>query len=158
MERPQDSPHDDRPEALPPESERREGQDRRLKDQHVVEDRRLAERRAAEEEQRATAERRRYVVARITQGVDYLFYVLYGLLAIRFVLSLLGASETAGFVQFVRGLTAPFYGPFSGIVSRPAINGGVIDFPLIIAVLAYGLLHVAVRGLLKLLAGTPARI
>jgi hypothetical protein len=49
--------------------------------------------------------------------------------------------------------TQPFYAPFANIVARPSINGGVLDFPLITALLAYVLLHVAVRGLLRLLAG-----
>jgi YggT family protein len=88
--------------------------------------------------------------------VDYLFYLLYGLLAIRFLLMLLGAREGAGFVRFILGLTEPFYAPFSGIVARPSVNGGVFDFPLIIAMLAYALLHMAVRGLLRLLGGSPA--
>jgi uncharacterized protein YggT (Ycf19 family) len=78
---------------------------------------------------------------------------LYGLLGIRFVLALLGASETAGFVQFINALTNPFYAPFAGIVARPLVNGGVLDLPLVIALLAYLLLHVAVRGLLRLVAG-----
>jgi uncharacterized protein YggT (Ycf19 family) len=141
-----------------PREERRDGVDRRVEDSHVTEERRLADRRVEELRQRQSAERRHYVVGRVAQAVDYVFYLLYGLLTIRFVLALLGASEDAGFVQFVRGLTAPFYGPFSGIVERPSINGGVFDFPLLIAMLAYALLHVAIRGLLRLLAGPPARV
>jgi uncharacterized protein YggT (Ycf19 family) len=134
--------------------ERRDGVDRRVEDRPVEVERRVADRRAAAQQAAAEArERRSYVVARVTQGVDYLFYLLYGLLGIRFVLALLGASETAGFVQFVFGLTQPFYGPFAGIVARPALNGGVLDFPLLIAILAYALLHMAVRGLLRLVAG-----
>lgn len=159
MERQQSGKKKNGPGAsLPPSAERRDSSDRRVENEYVTDDQRRDERRAVEAEQRARAERRHYVVARITQGVDYLFYLLYGLLTIRFVLGLLGASENAGFVQFIQGLTAPFYGPFSGIVERPAINGGVFDLPLIIAMLAYVLLHLAVRGLLRLLAGTPARI
>jgi uncharacterized protein YggT (Ycf19 family) len=72
------------------------------------------------------------------------------------VLSLLGAAETAGFVQFIHGVTNPFYAPFGGIVATPAINGGMLDFPIVIALLAYFLLHLAVRGLLRLLAGERA--
>jgi YggT family protein len=131
------------------EAERRVAE-RRVLDEQVEEERRQAERRAAD---RAALERRRHVVNRVTQGVDYLFYLLYGLLGIRFVLALLGAAETAGFVQFINGITQPFYAPFSGIVARPSVNGGFIDFPLIIAVLAYALLHLAVRGLLRFVAG-----
>lgn len=129
---------------------RRTGDDRRVTGELVEEERRVAERRQRDRESR---ERRHHVIQRVTLGVDYVFYLLYGLLGIRFILSLLGAAETAGFVVFIHGMTDPFYAPFSGIVARPAINGGVLDFPLVIAVLAYALLHLAMRGLLRLLAG-----
>lgn len=139
------------------EVERRTGADRRVADQLVEIDRRQADRRAVrQQEQLEARERRYYVAGRATQAVDYLFYLLYGLLATRFVLSLLGASEQAGFVQFIQGVTNPFYAPFANIVARPAVNGGYLDFPLLIAVLAYALLHMAVRGLLRLVAGRPA--
>jgi YggT family protein len=139
------------------EVERRTGAERRVADQPVDIDRRQADRRAARQQAQLEARERRYHVAgRATQAVDYLFYLLYGLLATRFVLSLLGASEQAGFVQFIQGVTNPFYAPFANIVARPAVNGGYLDFPLLIAVLAYALLHMAIRGLIRLLAGRPA--
>jgi uncharacterized protein YggT (Ycf19 family) len=135
--------------------ERRADSDRRVADHPVEVDRREADRRDASRAAAAAArERRIYILGRVTQGVDYLFYLLYGLLGIRFVLALLGASEQAGFVQFVNGLTQPFYGPFAGIVARPSVNGGFLDFPLLIALLAYALLHMAIRGLIRLMAGT----
>jgi YggT family protein len=138
------------PEAVSGEVERRSGGERRVVHERVEEERRVEPRRVGDREAR---DRRRYVLDRVTLGVDYLFYLLYGLLAIRFVLGLLGAAETAGFVQFIRGMTDPFYAPFSGIVASPTLNGGVMDFPIVIALLAYGLLHVAIRGLIRLLAG-----
>lgn len=140
------------------QEERRDGVERRVDNEPVADERRAAERRAAHEaEQRAAAERWRRVMARVDQAVDYVFLLLYGLLIVRFLLTLLGANEEAAFVQFIHGLTGPFYGPFSGIVARPAVNGGLLDFPLIIALLAYVLLHGAVRGLLRLLAGTSGK-
>jgi YggT family protein len=135
------------------EVERRDREDRRVANEPVPEERRVEARRQPEREAR---ERRTYVVQRVTLGVDYLFYLLYGLLTVRFVLSLLGAAETAGFVQLIQGMTSPFYAPFSGIVGSPAMNGGVLDFPVVIALLAYVLLHIAVRGLLRLIAGDRA--
>jgi YggT family protein len=136
------------------EVERRGGTERRVVEEPVDVERRQRERRAAREQEQIEArERRHYVVARATQAVDYLFILLYGLLGIRFVLGLLGASQQAGFVQFINGITNPFYAPFANIVTRPSVNGGVLDFPLLIAVLAYALLHLAVRGLLRLFAG-----
>lgn len=141
-----------RPTATPSEAEveRRTGEDRRVRDEAVEEERRVEARRARDQQAR---ERRTAIIDRVTLAVDYVFYLLYGLLGIRFVLELLGASETAGFVVLIQSITDPFYAPFANIVARPAINGGLVDFPLIIAVLAYVLLHVALRGLLRLLAG-----
>jgi YggT family protein len=148
--------------ATPPEAttdpavhdvERRTGVDRRVREEEVAEERRVAARRARDREAR---EKRHRAIDRVTLGVDYVFYLLYGLLGVRFVLSLLGAAETAGFVQFIHGVTNPFYAPFGGIVATPAINGGMLDFPIVIALLAYFLLHLAVRGLLRLLAGERA--
>jgi YggT family protein len=135
------------------EVERRTGEERRIREEQVAEERRVEARRARDREAR---ERRIRVFDRVTLGVDYVFYLLFGLLTVRFVLSLLGAAETAGFVRFIHGITDPFYAPFSGIVASPAINGGVLDFPLVIALLAYILLHLAVRGLLRVLAGDRA--
>jgi uncharacterized protein YggT (Ycf19 family) len=60
-----------------------------------------------------------------------------------------------GFVQFIRRISEPFYGPFGGIISSPSIRGGEFDLAAVIAVLAYGLLHIAVRGLLRVLSGPP---
>src|SRR6266446_5870836 len=40
-------------------------------------------------------------VARISQVVDYIFFVLYALLGRRFLLALLAARSGAGFVQFI---------------------------------------------------------
>jgi YggT family protein len=146
--------HDAELEPTRIEVERRDGAERRVVEEPVDVERRQRERRAAREQEQLEARARRlHVVARATQAVDYLFILLYGLLGIRFVLTLLGASEQAGFVQFVNGMTQPFYAPFAGIVVRPAVNGGMLDFPLLIALLAYALLHMAVRGLLKLMVG-----
>ena len=38
-------------------------------------------------------------VARISQVVDYIFFVIYALLAMRFLLALMAARSTAGFVR-----------------------------------------------------------
>jgi uncharacterized protein YggT (Ycf19 family) len=149
-----------RPEgAVPPADpavDRRAAADRRAVDEPVAEDRRAEERRVIVDGPAPArkVDRRAHAVGRATQAVDYVFYLLYGLLGIRFVLTLLGASEQAGFVQFIHGLTNPFYAPFANIVARPAVNGGVLDFPLLIAILAYALLHAAVRGLLRLMVGS----
>ena len=56
-------------------------------------------------------------LARVSQIIDYVFYVVYTLLAIRLVLALIAARSGSGFVQFIRAVTDPFYFLFRGIVA-----------------------------------------
>src|SRR5258708_35822801 len=63
-------------------------------------------------------------LARISQVVDYIFFVIYALLLMRFLLALLAARSSAGFVQFIVTVTDPFYAPFRGIVASPSVSGG----------------------------------
>jgi uncharacterized protein YggT (Ycf19 family) len=89
--------------------------------------------------------------ARGSQFIDYGFFLLYGLLALRLVLALIGARSANGFVQFIRSVTGPFYEPFRGIVSSPTAEGGfTLALPIIIALGAYLLLHAAINGLLRM--------
>jgi uncharacterized protein YggT (Ycf19 family) len=90
--------------------------------------------------------------ARVSQVVDYVFYLIYGLLAIRLVLALLGANAANGFVQLINTVTNPFYALFRGIVSSPtAESGQTLAIPIIIAIGVYALLHFAINGLLRML-------
>jgi hypothetical protein len=92
-------------------------------------------------------------VARISQIVDYLFFVLYALLGLRFLLALLAARSSAGFVRFIVAVTDPFYRPFRGIVASPSTDAGhTLMMPLIIAIIVYLLLHLAINGLLRIIA------
>ncbi|MEK6283403.1 MAG: YggT family protein [Acidobacteriota bacterium] len=91
--------------------------------------------------------------ARVSQIIDYIFFVIYGLLAMRFLLALLAARSTAGFVQFIVTVTNPFYSPFRGIVASPRTEEGhTLLLPIVIAIVAYVLLHLAINGLLRMLA------
>jgi uncharacterized membrane protein len=91
--------------------------------------------------------------ARISQIVDYIFYVIYALLGMRFLLALLAARSSAGFVQFIVTVTNPFYQPFRGIVASPSTDQGhTLMVPIIIAIIAYLLLHLAINGLLRMVA------
>ena len=92
------------------------------------------------------------VMARISQVVDYLFFIVYGLLTLRFLLELFGARENAGFFQFIRSVTGPFYAPFKGLVASPSADGFTLALPIIFALVAYMLLHLAINGLLRLFA------
>jgi len=92
-------------------------------------------------------------LARVSQVVDYIFYVIYGLLAIRLILALLAARRTAGFTQFIYSITDPFYSPFRGIVAEPTAEGGYrLALSVIIAIIVYALVHLGINGLLRLFA------
>ena len=92
-------------------------------------------------------------VARVSQVVDYIFWVIYALLALRFLLALLAARSGAGFVRFIVAVTNPFYGPFRGIVASPTTDGGhTLMLPLVIAIIVYILLHLGINGLLRIVA------
>lgn len=91
--------------------------------------------------------------ARVSQVIDYIFYVLYALLGMRFLLALLAARSGAGFVRFIVTVTNPFYEPFRGIVASPRTDGGhTLMVPLVIAFIAYVLLHLAINGVLRMIA------
>jgi uncharacterized membrane protein len=91
--------------------------------------------------------------ARVSQIVDYIFYVIYALLGMRFLLALMAARSTAGFVKFIVAVTNPFYLPFKGIVASPSTDQGhTLMMPIIIAIIAYLLLHLAINGILRMLA------
>jgi len=98
-------------------------------------------------------------LARISQVVDYIFFVIYALLLMRLLLALLAARSSAGFVQFIVAVTDPFYAPFKGIVASPTTQGGhTLMVPLLIALLVYILLHLGINGLLRMMAHRKTRI
>jgi len=90
-------------------------------------------------------------VARIAQVVDYLFYVVYGLVGLQIFLELIGAREGAGFKQFMNSITAPLLGPFRGLVADPAVGQFQFMSSYTVALVIYILVHLAVRGLLRIL-------
>jgi len=98
-------------------------------------------------------------LARVSQVVDYIFFVLYALLGLRFLLALLAARSSAGFVQFIVAVTNPFYEPFRGIVTSPRTDQGhTLLLPIVVAIIVYILLHLAIIGLLRLLAHRKTEI
>lgn len=91
--------------------------------------------------------------ARVSQVVNYLFGLVYALLAIRLLLSLIAARPGAGFTQGVRAVTDPLMAPFRGILPNLASpDGYTLALPVLFAILIYGVLHLAVRGFLRLIA------
>jgi hypothetical protein len=98
-------------------------------------------------------------LARVSQVVDYIFYVIYALLGMRFLLALLAARSSAGFVRFIVTVSSPFYEPFRGIVASPSTDGGhTLMLPIVIAIVAYVLFHLLINALLRMLAHRKTQI
>ena len=98
-------------------------------------------------------------LARGSQVVDYIFGLIYGLLAIRLVLALVAARSNNGFVELIKTITDPFYAMFRGIVPSPSVEGGfTLALPIIIAMVVYALLHAAINGFLRMIANRKTEI
>jgi uncharacterized protein YggT (Ycf19 family) len=91
------------------------------------------------------------LVRGVARVVDFAFGLLYTLLVLRFALDFLGARPEAGFVQMLRRATDVFYAPFRGIFPAQDELGGHVVWSLLVALVAYVVLHGILRGLLRLL-------
>ncbi|HXD22916.1 MAG TPA: YggT family protein, partial [Gemmatimonadaceae bacterium] len=98
-------------------------------------------------------------LARGSGVFDYVFALIYGLLAIRLVLVMAGARPGNGFVHLIQVVTDPFYGIFRGIVPNLSVGGGfTLVVPILIAMAVYALLHMAINGLLRTIAHRKTEI
>jgi len=98
-------------------------------------------------------------LARGSQLLDYVFFLIYGLLGIRLVLALVAARSSNGFVRLIETVTDPFYAIFKGIVPSPSAEGGyTLVVPIIIAIVVYALLHAAINGFLRMIAHRKTEI
>ena len=91
-------------------------------------------------------------VARGSQVIDYVFYLIYGIVGVATVLEAIAARESAGFKRFVDALAWPFVAPFRGIMHDPAVGSARIMLSYVVALGAYVLLHLAINGLLRIFA------
>ncbi len=98
-------------------------------------------------------------MARISQVVDYVFFLIYGLLTIRLLLELFAARENAGFFQFIKSATGLLYAPFKGLMPSPTTREGfTLALPIVVAIVVYILLHLAINGLLRMFAHRKTEI
>ncbi len=89
-------------------------------------------------------------IARVSQVVDYVFYVAYGIIGLEIILELLGARDSAGFKRFVDTLAAPLLGPFRGLMPDPTAGPFHLMLSDIMALVVYLLIHLAINGLLRI--------
>jgi YGGT family len=98
-------------------------------------------------------EHRRLFAHRAQQLIYWVFGLIEGLLAIRFVLKALGANPSAGFAQFIYGITDILVAPFAGLFGTPRASGSVLELNSIVAMIVYALLAWLLAKLVWILAG-----
>lgn len=77
------------------------------------------------------------VLARV---VSYVFGAIEVILAMRFVLLLLGANAETAFVSFVYDLSSIFMAPFNAVFETQTAGGATIEWSALIAIAVYALL------------------
>lgn len=82
--------------------------------------------------------------------VYYIGGTILTLLAVRFVLLLLGASQASSFVNFIYGLSGIFVAPFNGIFTRPTYGTSTFDSATLVAMLVYTIVTVGLARLLTI--------
>jgi uncharacterized protein YggT (Ycf19 family) len=102
--------------------------------------------------------RRASAAARISQIIDYVFYLIYGLISLEVMFDLLGARRTNAFRNLIDVLSSPFLVPFKNLFPDPASGRFQIRFSYIAALVIYLLLHLAINGLLRMIAHRKTQV
>lgn len=82
--------------------------------------------------------------------VWFIVGVINALIAIRFVLLLLGANRSAGFVDFIYGVTSVLVAPFTGIFGEPTYGKFMFDISSLLAIIIYSLIALGIVKLVTL--------
>jgi hypothetical protein len=96
---------------------------------------------------------RRVAAHRVTQLVYWVFGLIEGLIAIRLVLKALGANPSAGFAEFIYGITYPLVLPFAGLFGNAQAQGSILESASIVALIVYVLLAWLIGRLVWILVG-----
>lgn len=96
----------------------------------------------------------RYAIGKLNDFIQWFVTVLEVLLAIRFLLKLIGADPNNLFAGFVYALTTIVLVPFESIVPTPAR----FEWSTLIAMAIYWLLFWAVRRFLRILISSPEEV
>jgi uncharacterized protein YggT (Ycf19 family) len=88
---------------------------------------------------------------RIYQFIAYAFYVVYGLIGLMLGLVLIGARAGSQFMQVMTLVTTPILAPFRNVLSDPAVGGGRLMMSYALALVVYGLVHLAIKGIFRVL-------
>lgn len=78
------------------------------------------------------------------QIVWYVLSLLEILLAFRFILKLTGANASAGFTSFIYSASWPFSAPFLAVFPRTTVQGSILEWTTLLAILVYWMIALAI--------------
>ncbi len=88
---------------------------------------------------------------RAVQIIWFVASLITTVVAIRFVLKLLGASLQSGFVTFIYGLTDALVAPFRAIFPAASGHASTVDIAALVAIVVYALVGWGLVSLVKLI-------
>jgi hypothetical protein len=99
----------------------------------------------------------KFAIGKFNDYLSWFIMVLETLLALQFLLKLIGAASTNPFAGFLYILTDILLLPFNGIVPSPMIHwpNQSVEFPTLIGMLVYYLVYFAIRRFFHLLISRP---
>jgi uncharacterized protein YggT (Ycf19 family) len=83
-----------------------------------------------------------------TQIIWYIAGLINTLLAVRFILKLLNANPNANFTDFIYSISRPFAAPFMSVLKTNSIDGSILEWTTILAIVVYFLLAMALTRIL----------
>ncbi len=92
------------------------------------------------------------VAARGSQILDFVFYLVYGVIGLEILFDLLGARKTNDIRQFVDLLSSPFLAPFRNLLPDPTTGRFQFRVSYLMALVIYLLLHLTIKALFRLVA------
>ena len=105
--------------------------------------------------QKESGRERQIFTFKATQVVWLLLSIFEALLALRFVLKLIGANPASPFAAGLYGFTGLFLAPFTSLIGAPALGGMVLEVSTLIAMLVYGLIAWAVERIIFVIFYRP---
>jgi hypothetical protein len=105
--------------------------------------------------QKEPDQERRIFTFKATQVVWLLLSIFEALLALRFVLKLIGANPASPFAAALYGFTGIFLFPFAGLIGTPSVGGMQLEVSTLIAMLVYGLIAWAVERIIFVIFYRP---
>lgn len=123
----------------------------------IIETVRVGELEEGQELEQRKAKTAKFAIAKLNDYLAWFIMVLEIMLALRFLLRLIGASPDNPFAGFLFALTYILLIPFNDIVGSPQLHGPnqVVEFSTLIGMLVYYLIYLALRRFFHLLISRP---